>query len=534
MDTNTAFVSDPLSGNKRYMRSGAGFRGNAVSYLPFAQQGSYTYAPYRYESPAVEEVPPMAIPDGDDKNTSQYGPYGTTDRQQRNVAGSFGYQQQDPNVMISMLNALNPTPFKMEDPKYGLPGTYGPDGNIFATNERSYDPITGAPKGFKDLGTVYDTFLNPETNNWSKMNKVQRYNKDTEEFEQLPFLDRLLGSPEASVYTEIGGVPRLERMEGINPATENYGLRNTYAALYNNTYGYGTPGAARPDQRTQDIGRMFGTHMDGSGNLVETSPRLTYDHLGINKNSIGGLTDKPTGVLGYTPGDAFIDPNNDRPYIIAKDGSVVGSDGTKFSWTNPVTQEKTNLFNRVDPDDPSKGVTSKGSNINLAHATHSIMPSTDYFQDFQVTPEGVKTQDGFTVDYDPGFTVDSKGNVVMGGQTNPYDPGSVIGTDNPYGNDYVPREVATGDEYVDNWSSPPTESPSSSSTDSWSNHWDDTGQDHTPSTSTSASVNDDPAADESTSSSSSDHAAVHGGDWGDWGTMHSKGGRIPSIQAGGK
>jgi len=308
LDSNTAFVSDPLSGNKKYMQSGVGFRGDNYNYQDYFMNNGVPYQPFSYPDAAPAAPTVAAASDDGGYDPTRDGVYSETDL--RPVAGGFGYKETEYNPMIGLINAF--TPFNFDNPEYGLPGTYDHRGNIFGSDGISRSPVTGEVKGYKDVDTYKNTLIN---------------NYNTSRAAGKNMFDSLFGSPEGSTDPTIGGMSRADRMKGLTPASRDHSLYNTYGVLNYNTYG--------------DTYGMF------SPEDFDTIPEVTYRGLGLDPNAVGGMKNKEglTGRIGSDIGDVYLSYDNpNSPHVITDDGSLMSKDGTLVSTTNPFTGEKTSLF----------------------------------------------------------------------------------------------------------------------------------------------------------------------------------------------
>ena len=315
LDSNTAFVSDPLSGNKKYMQSGVGFRGDEYNYQDYFMNNGVPYQPFSYPDAAPSPAPTVAAESDGSYDPAKDGVYSETDL--RPVAGGFGYKETEYNPMIGLINAI--TPFNFDNPEYGLPGTYDHRGNIFGRDGISRSPVTGEVKGYKDIDTYKNTLIN---------------NYNTSRAAGKNMFDSVFGSPEGSMDPTIGGMSRADRMKGLTPASRDYGLYNTYGVLNYNTYG--------------DTYGMFGdTDEYGEYGMFNEIPEVTYRGLGLDPNSVMGMKNKDglTGRIGSDIGDVYLSYDNPKsPHVITDDGSLMSKDGTLVSTTNPFTGEKTSLF----------------------------------------------------------------------------------------------------------------------------------------------------------------------------------------------
>jgi len=284
----------------------------------------------------VSQAPPSAIRStrGDDNPDSPYS-------DNRNVASQFGYTAAEPNLGISLVNAILPGPFKLDDPNYGRPGTYDRQGNIFANDGRSYSSVTGNPEGYRGFSDFYDTHFGPE-NNFSKMRSID---SDGDGKPDYDWVQSALGSPQMSIHPEIGGVTRYDHMRGINPGTQNHGLRNTRALLNYNTFGNpNSPFAGTSNAYMGEDGRM----VDDFGNQV-TVPEMSYELLQMDPNAIPNLPEELTGKIGYSTGDVFISPNDkgvSGNYVVGEDGSLRSTQGTMVSFTDPTTGEAVSTLSK--------------------------------------------------------------------------------------------------------------------------------------------------------------------------------------------
>ena len=474
LDSNTAFVSDPLSGNKRYMQSGVGFRGDDYNYQDYFMNNGVPYQPFSYNDAVPQPTVAAWSDDGDDNYNMGEGPYGVTDL--RPVAGGFGYKETEYNPMIGLINAF--TPFNFDNPEYGLPGTYDHRGNIFGADGISRSPVTGEVKGYKDIDTYKNTLIN---------------NYNTSRAAGKNMFDSVFGSPEGSMDPTIGGMSRWDRMKGLTPATRDHSLYNTYALLNRNTYG--------------DTYGMFTDEYDELGGLGIPLPEVTYRGLGLDPNAVGGMKNKDglTGKIGTGFGDVYLTHDNPKsPHVVTDDGSLMSKDGTLVSTTNPWTGEKVSLF--------TDGSTA-GSN--------QIIADWDIpYHDSGVPNLDAKETGGWGRAADYGIDYTGSWNDLSPISNTPAGvPEEEIGVDPVVSTPVTPTHVVHDTGGSDDWSG----------NDDWGG-----GQDHGPSDhGGDTSVGSDASADESIGSSTDADNVSH--DFGgDWGSFWSKGGRIPSVQAGGK
>ena len=81
-----------------------------------------------------------------------------------------------------------------------------------------------------------------------------------------------------------------------------------------------------------------------------------------------------TGELGLDAGDVFISGDTYQPYVVDKDGSLVGREGTLVQTSNPITGESVNLLSPATDDDGNRtgGYTTAGSNKVLREEGEKI------------------------------------------------------------------------------------------------------------------------------------------------------------------
>ena len=316
-------------------------------------QPSFSIQPkhgFRYSSqPQVPAVAPVTAPqappkvgvDGSEAAApatmgaqESYGddPFGDVDFSvnKTGVAQTLGYQQPKSNIaqgIGTVLGAATGIPFiggfaekasesldQSGKPAYGTEGTYDAQGNIFGSEGRAYDPVTGAPAAsYKDKGSMFNTV-------------GEGYSKLRKEGESP--ISSALGSYDNSIYN----ISRVDRMKGITPSSKA-GLRSTASLLRDNT-----------------INEAYGDDFQ----------KITPEMLGFNpmERDYGIPETGLTGKIGADKGDVFISGDSYQPYIVSDTGSLEGQSGTLVQTTNPLSGESVSLLTKQDDG----GYSTKGSN----------------------------------------------------------------------------------------------------------------------------------------------------------------------------
>ena len=300
----------------------AGFRGSppAQPVVSSSKPAAFRYTPQvqpissqsNVVAPQVSAVPDTDNDEGD----------GAMAALRQDTAQAFGYVpgQSNPLSMIPYVGGL------FDSPNYGQFGTTDMSGNVFGQEGRAYDPITGLPAAsYKDKGTAFSTV----TGGYSKLREA---GEDP--------VSSALGSYENSVYN----IGRTSRMAGYTPATQQ-GITNVPQMLRDNTM----TGAYGDDFDSQEITpEMIG--IDTSTTPLDLPPE--------------GMS----GELGLDPGDVFISGDTYQPYIIDKDGSLVGQEGTLVQTSNPITGESVSLLSPKE----GGGYSTAGSNQVLREEGEKI------------------------------------------------------------------------------------------------------------------------------------------------------------------
>lgn len=340
-----------------------------MAVIPF--QPTYSVQPkhgFRYAAqPAVANVAPAAPPkvglDGSkaaappvmDKPQATYmsDPFEGNDFQQTNntgVAQKLGYQQPASNIAggigtvlgamagIPMVgSALGSASEKLDQsgkPAYGTEGTYDAQGNIFGSEGRAYDPITGsAVASYKDKSSA----LNTVTDSYGNLREAG----------ENP-VSSALGSYDNSVYN----VSRADRMSGVTPSGQA-GLRSTYSLMRDNTRG-----------------EAYGDDFN----------EITPDMLGFGNERDYGIPETGlTGEIGSDAGDVFISGDSYQPYVVSDSGSLTGKSGTLVQTSDPLTGQSVSMFSKNDDGDgyTTAGSASKAADIQKNAAVKSSM---DYVQ----------------------------------------------------------------------------------------------------------------------------------------------------------
>ena len=324
-------MADPFSGNQQFAQQQA-------SYAPTQASGVNTAAYYgqpiqgvsaqpttgfRRLAPGVPQPTPVPTPtptppmtteppvqpttygmidpfDGDDNFNQAQADY-------RNVASGLGYTRgtQNPASILGMIPGVG---FAMNafgyDPNegytYGQQGTYDAQGNVFGTEGRAFNPITGAPVA--SYGTATD----------AKNTIFGGYNKLRDAGESIP--SSALGSYDNSIYN----ISRYDRMQGITPASKQ-GIDTTLGLARTNTMNI------HPDAMRTDI---------------------TPEMLGFT--NARPMPSTPTGVIGTNTGDIYSTGSSYQAGIINESGQVETPTGTIVSVTDAYGQSRS-LLNK-DPE----------------------------------------------------------------------------------------------------------------------------------------------------------------------------------------
>ena len=263
-------------------------------------------------------------------------------RDKRPIAQSLGYQAPASNVlggigamagMMAGVPGLGYVAGKIGEatdqsgkPAYGTEGTYDAQGNVFGSEGRAYDPVTGsAVASYASPSAAYDTITGG-------------YNQLRAAGEGIG--SSALGSYDNSVYN----VSRMDRMAGITPAGQA-GLSTVYGTMRSNADL--APGEAPQPINVADLG------------------------LDPNARSYGVPETGLTGEIGTDAGDVFISGGSYNPYVVSDTGSMTGASGTLVATTDPMTGEKVSLMSKQD----GGGYTSAGA----ADIAATISP--DYYSD---------------------------------------------------------------------------------------------------------------------------------------------------------
>lgn len=284
-------------------------------------------------------------------DSGQFG--GVQDK--RPIAQSYGYQQPASNVlggigtiagMMAGVPGLGYVAGKIGKamdqsgkPAYGSEGTYDAQGNVFGSEGRAYDPVTGsAAQSYASPESYLGNYLGVGTPE-GVFGSSSSYGKLRNAGEGIP--GSLLGSYDNSVYN----VSRADRMRGITPAGQQ-GITTTYGLMRDNM-----------------SGEAYGDDFN----------EITLDNLGLDPNARDYGVPKTglTGEIGTDAGDVFISGGSYNPYVVSDTGSMTGASGTLVSTTDPRTGEKVSLMSKQD----GGGFTSAGA----ADIAETISP--DYSSD---------------------------------------------------------------------------------------------------------------------------------------------------------
>jgi hypothetical protein len=248
----------------------------------------------------------LSDPFGDDD-------FGAVDK--RPIAQSLGYQAPASNIaqgigtvagMMAGVPGLGYVAGKIGEatdqsgkPAYGTEGTYDAQGNVFSSQGRAYDPVTGsAVASYASPLAAYDNIT-------GSYNQLRAAGENP--------ISSALGSYDNSVYN----VSRYDRMQGITPAGQA-GLSTVYGTMRSNA-------DLAPGETPQAIG---------------------FADLGLDPNarSYGVAETDLTGQIGTGTGDVFISGGSYNPYVVGESGSMTGADGTLIATTDPSTGKTVSLL----------------------------------------------------------------------------------------------------------------------------------------------------------------------------------------------
>lgn len=311
-------MADPFSGNQQFAQQEASYAQaqpsgvNNEAYYGQPIQGIATQPTVGFRSlaPGITQPPPPSYtpaptPPMTTEPPVQPTSYGMVDpfsdndgfnqaqADYKNIASGLGYTRgtQNPVGVLSMLpvvgfamNAFDYNP--NEGYTYGQQGTYDAQGNVFGTEGRAFNPITGAPVA--SYGTTADA-----------MNTVfGGYDKLRAEGEDIP--SSALGSYDNSIYN----ISRYDRMQGMTPASMQ-GIDSTLGLARANTMGQG-PG--------------------------EVPANITPEMLGFT--NARPMPSTPTGLIGTNTGDIYSTGSSYQAGVINESGQVETPTGTIVSVTD--------------------------------------------------------------------------------------------------------------------------------------------------------------------------------------------------------
>jgi hypothetical protein len=323
-------MADPFSGNQQFSQQQASYAqaqpsgvSNAAYYgQPIEGVAAQPISGFRRLAPGMTQPPPITPAPTPPMTTeppvqpTSYGmvdPFGNDDNfnqaqaDYRNVASGLGYTRgtQNPMGVLSMfpgvgfaMNAFGYDP--NEGYTYGQQGTYDAQGNVFGTEGRAFNPVTGAPVA--SYGTTTDA-----------MNTVfGGYDKLRAAGEDIP--SSALGSYDNSIYN----ISRYDRMQGMTPASMQ-GINSTLGLARANTMDI------HPDAMRTDI---------------------TPEMLGFTNARPAPST--PTGLIGTNTGDIYSTGSSYQAGIINESGQIETPTGTVVSVTDAYG-ESHSLLNK-DPE----------------------------------------------------------------------------------------------------------------------------------------------------------------------------------------
>ena len=326
-----------------------GFRYSAQPFVP-PQQPINAPPPLGLDGSAAAPPPTMGGQQGPAYANDPFGSDGDNQFQAdyRPAAQSLGYTQgtQNPADIVRgvpfvgnfMADSLN----MGQDSKYtfGNPGTYDQAGNVFGTEGRAYNPVTGqAAQSFASK----DDWFNTVGDSYSKLRAAG---------EDIP--NSMFGSYDNSIYN----VPRVDRMYGLSPASkaglETIGTRGRRNAAVMDIEGYRNQGYADDD-------------LD----------RLNYTPINVEELGYTNARPMPEGprlgeTVGYLPGiqtgDIFSSPNSYQSGVVNQSGQIEtptgtivqmnDAFGTKQSFLNDSKTNKKNLQNVKASFDATKDYSS--------------------------------------------------------------------------------------------------------------------------------------------------------------------------------
>lgn len=324
-------------------------------------------------------------PGNNDNNDDNYQQAANQNR--LNVAGSYGYDEVGKTNPMGLLPGGSfLTKFLYgKDSKFnfGEPGTTDTAGNIFAESpasgiNRSYDPITGAPVGYKDSSDW--------SKSWTGLGTEEGLGGPSSSYGQLraagvnPIAAGLGSYEDSSHY-----IPREDRNYGLTPANLA-GINDTGARLRYNTYLQnpdlipnfeGAPWTDEPyDETPYNISKeqlgFDGSRMEGSGlrnydpataqfmdrSLIGTQDAIPGSVVWLEDSGQYGVVNEngtistPQGTVVQTGGEW--DPNKEN-----EDGSKGGWINQKSLWSGNSRKSK-----EIDSDLDPNTINNKPGGIN--------------------------------------------------------------------------------------------------------------------------------------------------------------------------
>ena len=279
-------------------------------------------------------------PDDHVPTLASAGGSGNVDR--TNVAQGYGYERGTGNVagLGSLLGAATGIPFvgglasKGMD-ALGLPGDYGEHGttdamgNIYGSEGRAYDPVTGRAVG--SYGNSSD-FKNAAFGGYQNLRDAG-----------LNPIEAGLGSYENSIYNPAyqrgsDAASRAARLRG--GAASEHGITSTAGIINQNTFGQNTVGGL-------DAAEDYGQRPDTGGMRPVTGEMLGFDD---SRAFSADQASQNTGQWGHNTGD--IAATEFGPGVINDSGQIEHAGGTVVALTDTRNPggENISLLNGQTPE----------------------------------------------------------------------------------------------------------------------------------------------------------------------------------------
>lgn len=257
------------------------------------------------------------------------------------AAQSLGYTQGNQSLInaIPVVGTIaRMTGYEGPKDTYGNYGTYDAEGNVFGTQGRAYDPVTGqAANSYATTGDYLGSYLGIGTEG-GFLGPDSSYGKLRAAGENIP--SSLLGSYENSIYRQAEIDPTIDLTDPLGRGQARVN-RNIYgSAMGQGVNTIGSQIAANT--------MLSGRGMAGSSGLYSDDDIDRLEKTDITKEMLGFTDARPSpgpisGNFGTTAGDIV---GTQSGYgVINESGQIETPSGTVVQVTDPVTGQSVSLLN---------------------------------------------------------------------------------------------------------------------------------------------------------------------------------------------